>query len=109
MIEEDGVCLREGESRVEHAAVEGAVAQQCQPGHAEDVVVRRHQATAMSSAGGGVQNLDQCSKECEASPSILVKCAVSAICIEHVAPHGRSEEHTSELQSRFDRVCRLLL
>src|SRR6266513_4502173 len=22
---------------------------------------------------------------------------------------GRSEEHTSELQSRFDRVCRLLL
>src|SRR5699024_12374512 len=24
-------------------------------------------------------------------------------------PHGRSEEHTSELQSRFDLVCRLLL
>src|SRR5699024_12522332 len=23
--------------------------------------------------------------------------------------HGRSEEHTSELQSRFDLVCRLLL
>src|SRR5699024_11995131 len=23
--------------------------------------------------------------------------------------HERSEEHTSELQSRFDRVCRLLL
>src|SRR6266513_4362877 len=23
--------------------------------------------------------------------------------------HRRSEEHTSELQSRFDRVCRLLL
>src|SRR5699024_12633524 len=23
--------------------------------------------------------------------------------------HGRSEEHTSELQSRFDIVCRLLL
>src|SRR5699024_12472563 len=26
-----------------------------------------------------------------------------------VADHGRSEEHTSELQSRFDIVCRLLL
>src|SRR5207249_7228792 len=26
-----------------------------------------------------------------------------------VAPHSRSEEHTSELQSRFDLVCRLLL
>src|SRR5207249_12304422 len=27
-----------------------------------------------------------------------------------VTPHpGRSEEHTSELQSRFDLVCRLLL
>src|SRR5699024_11758068 len=24
-------------------------------------------------------------------------------------PHNRSEEHTSELQSRFDLVCRLLL
>src|SRR5207249_10683271 len=27
----------------------------------------------------------------------------------HRAPPGRSEEHTSELQSRFDLVCRLLL
>src|SRR5207249_12305600 len=26
-----------------------------------------------------------------------------------VSPRGRSEEHTSELQSRFDLVCRLLL
>src|SRR5699024_11528546 len=26
-----------------------------------------------------------------------------------VANHARSEEHTSELQSRFDLVCRLLL
>src|SRR5699024_12279977 len=25
------------------------------------------------------------------------------------APYSRSEEHTSELQSRFDLVCRLLL
>src|SRR5207249_9999414 len=27
----------------------------------------------------------------------------------HRASHPRSEEHTSELQSRFDLVCRLLL
>src|SRR5207249_12272052 len=27
----------------------------------------------------------------------------------NVDDHGRSEEHTSELQSRFDLVCRLLL
>src|SRR5699024_11418070 len=27
----------------------------------------------------------------------------------HDGPHARSEEHTSELQSRFDLVCRLLL
>src|SRR5699024_12319256 len=26
-----------------------------------------------------------------------------------VLPAGRSEEHTSELQSRFDHVCRLML
>src|SRR3712207_8336333 len=28
---------------------------------------------------------------------------------DHVGPHGRSEEHTSELQSRQYLVCRLLL
>src|SRR5207249_5590620 len=28
---------------------------------------------------------------------------------DHVRPTQRSEEHTSELQSRFDLVCRLLL
>src|SRR5207249_11846747 len=29
--------------------------------------------------------------------------------LEAPQSHGRSEEHTSELQSRFDLVCRLLL
>src|SRR5438067_3463298 len=29
--------------------------------------------------------------------------------LEHVLDRPRSEEHTSELQSRFDLVCRLLL
>src|SRR5699024_11296840 len=34
---------------------------------------------------------------------------LSAADIKHVNAHARSEEHTSELQSRFDLVCRLLL
>src|SRR5699024_5214163 len=29
--------------------------------------------------------------------------------LKHAGKHRRSEEHTSELQSRFDLVCRLLL
>src|SRR5437868_11059547 len=36
-----------------------------------------------------------------------LKVAPSALMLEQKAP--RSEEHTSELQSRFDLVCRLLL
>src|SRR5699024_11763522 len=35
--------------------------------------------------------------------------AVSAGLASSVLPSRRSEEHTSELQSRFDLVCRLLL
>src|SRR5699024_12811041 len=35
---------------------------------------------------------------------------VAVWCSEPLVPHNdRSEEHTSELQSRFDLVCRLLL
>src|SRR5699024_12278198 len=33
----------------------------------------------------------------------------SLFCSDQKDHHGRSEEHTSELQSRFDLVCRLLL
>src|SRR5437868_3680986 len=36
--------------------------------------------------------------------------AIRNLLVDNVGPHGlRSEEHTSELQSRFDLVCRLLL
>src|SRR5207249_6442653 len=39
---------------------------------------------------------------------VVVAAGVAAV--EHVSlPESRSEEHTSELQSRFDLVCRLLL
>src|SRR5207249_10869359 len=40
-------------------------------------------------------------------PAALTFC--STILAGTWAPTGRSEEHTSELQSRFDLVCRLLL
>src|SRR5690606_39894331 len=36
-------------------------------------------------------------------------CAVSAATTLNTDPGGRSEEHTSELQSRENLVCRLLL
>src|SRR5699024_12482409 len=34
---------------------------------------------------------------------------ISVARLKFLPPGGRSEEHTSELQSRFDLVCRLLL
>src|SRR5207249_11449656 len=40
------------------------------------------------------------------------KDAVNLVVVEHIPGYwklARSEEHTSELQSRFDLVCRLLL
>src|SRR5699024_12384818 len=33
----------------------------------------------------------------------------ASIPVKDIFKYGRSEEHTSELQSRFDLVCRLLL
>src|SRR5207249_7448308 len=41
-----------------------------------------------------------------AAPAAAV---VRCWCLETHPPKCRSEEHTSELQSRFDLVCRLLL
>src|SRR5437868_13109115 len=35
--------------------------------------------------------------------------AATRLCVCKQKAHRRSEEHTSELQSRFDLVCRLLL
>src|SRR5699024_12445170 len=40
---------------------------------------------------------------------IVTTVAHSASAFQPGASQGRSEEHTSELQSRFDIVCRLLL
>src|SRR5438067_8717344 len=35
--------------------------------------------------------------------------AETSVALQHIQVAPRSEEHTSELQSRFDLVCRLLL
>src|SRR5699024_12103786 len=47
------------------------------------------------------------------SPKYLIRCPGSSRCNNRGKIFGvctfRSEEHTSELQSRFDLVCRLLL
>src|SRR2546422_6234085 len=39
----------------------------------------------------------------------LITRDVSAVVGQHLVAHPRSEEHTSELQSRLHLVCRLLL
>src|SRR2546422_7853726 len=44
-----------------------------------------------------------------ASPSRAPWCARSGVCAPGAAGRLRSEEHTSELQSRLHLVCRLLL
>src|SRR5699024_11355926 len=44
---------------------------------------------------------------------VFLSATISRLCHivyqKYIAPKPRSEEHTSELQSRFDLVCRLLL
>src|SRR5438067_3902438 len=42
-------------------------------------------------------------------PAIILALPALLILVGAVAGSDRSEEHTSELQSRFDLVCRLLL
>src|SRR5699024_11870947 len=46
---------------------------------------------------------------CPASVSVSNPCMTLPGWTRRIVIHGRSEEHTSELQSRFDLVCRLLL
>src|SRR5436190_4821532 len=47
---------------------------------------------------------------CDAYAGVEARLRVDAMGLEHRRrPSGRSEEHTSELQSHSDLVCRLLL
>src|SRR5207249_11848451 len=43
------------------------------------------------------------------SPNNRIRCLWHQGCFKQLPRSRRSEEHTSELQSRFDLVCRLLL
>src|SRR5699024_5409999 len=54
--------------------------------------------------GGGMRSLDDLQAMITAGAS---KVSINSAAVDH--PELRSEEHTSELQSRFDLVCRLLL
>src|SRR2546428_9160108 len=45
----------------------------------------------------------------EVASSIAARTIGAMVNTTLIAPHARSEEHTSELQSRSDLVCRLLL
>src|SRR5699024_11362510 len=47
------------------------------------------------------------SSNCSIAPALNVSPAAKTTCLSSF--FNRSEEHTSELQSRFDLVCRLLL
>src|SRR5690349_23671152 len=66
----------------------------------------------------GAEQYRMCARPMASPRVIRVKRSVFAFMLQHHtrdAPHfigslvGRSEEHTSELQSRRDLVCRLLL
>src|SRR2546430_10807001 len=46
---------------------------------------------------------------CEGLPDVLIVLYVTNILGVSIARYGRSEEHTSELQSQSNLVCRLLL
>src|SRR5438067_3002125 len=46
---------------------------------------------------------------CEFEPALGLSQGTVSHHLKRLTEAGRSEEHTSELQSRFDLVCRLLL
>src|SRR2546430_11094751 len=48
-------------------------------------------------------------RDFSASKILLIRGTVRADTVEGIAPEYRSEEHTSELQSQSNLVCRLLL
>src|SRR5690625_6128188 len=58
----------------------------------------------------GLTHFDDLSFTTDASTPSFIEKGLINICIEEAIIHGvRSEEHTSELQSRGHLVCRLLL
>src|SRR5699024_12189009 len=62
-------------------------------------------------AGSGALGIEAVSRGCDHASLVDINHAACTIIKKNVAltKEERSEEHTSELQSRFDLVCRLLL
>src|SRR5437868_13173723 len=70
------------------------------------VTYESHLAPPPHLVGLRIAALDALLEELEGAAPVVV---VSAVALSEKVPDPRSEEHTSELQSRFDLVCRLLL
>src|SRR3712207_7649460 len=78
-------------------AGEAAMRAEAEDGVADGVQLGQRQASLRRREGRGRHRQDDTRRQQVAEPSA------------HLAPHQRSEEHTSELQSRQYLVCRLLL
>src|SRR5207249_7119853 len=79
------------------------------PGAVAPVRRLRARAGAAPSAGENVGGRPVTARTKGLVVAALHIALVSALGAKLLADRARSEEHTSELQSRFDLVCRLLL
>src|SRR5207248_5481884 len=68
-----------------------------------------HRNVAMGEGGQGSQRQDRIDDCARLTYGALAACARSGSGRLSKVARGRSEEHTSELQSPYDLVCRLLL
>src|SRR5207249_8541705 len=66
-----------------------------------DVIGHTHRCSRSQSSPSSTRSPRSCCASCSASLRLHTTSSRRS--------HRRSEEHTSELQSRFDLVCRLLL
>src|SRR5438034_8533967 len=66
-------------------------------------------SASASPAGARVRVAGSAGKSREIHPSRLAAASAPAPVVKRAVASGRSEEHTSELQSHSDLVCRLLL
>src|SRR5689334_24833006 len=62
-----------------------------------------------SAAPGSVRTLSRCQPEMAWAGHLFTDHTQEPLRHPRIRGHGRSEEHTSELQSQFHLVCRLLL
>src|SRR5207249_11553316 len=72
----------------------------------EPAILHRNQFIDMDKAGFGIHADFRHLRAADAAGKQVI---VSTLALADASDGSRSEEHTSELQSRFDLVCRLLL